>query len=116
MMAAGAAQLALVRGRARSPHWNLTVPFAFVVSGLAFLLHEQNPWLFSRSAFLHHAIGWTLIAAALFPLGAALRPRSPLFRTGFALSFVVLAVLLYCDRNVAPIFGHLSPSAGEPGG
>lgn len=116
MMVAGAAQLALVRGRARSPNWNLTVPFAFVVSGLAFLLHEQNPWLFSRSAFLHHAIGWTLIFAALLPLGAALRPRSAFFRTGFALTFVVLAVLLYCDRNVAPIFGHLSPRAGEPSG
>jgi hypothetical protein len=116
MMAAGAAQLALVRGRARNPNWNLTVPFAFVVSGLAFLLHEQNPWLFSRSAFLHHAIGWTLIFAALLPLAAALRPRSAFFRTGFALTFVVLAVLLYCDRNVAPIFGHLSPRAGEPSG
>ncbi len=41
-----------------------------VVSGLAFLLHEQNPWLFSRAAFLHHAIGWTLVVAALFPLGS----------------------------------------------
>jgi chromate transport protein ChrA len=116
MMVAGAAQLALVRGRARNPNWNLTVPFAFVVSGLAFLLHEQNPWLFSRSAFLHHAIGWTLIVAALLPLGATLRPRSAFFRTGFALTFVVLAVMLYCDRNVAPIFGHLSPRAGEPSG
>jgi cytochrome b subunit of formate dehydrogenase len=116
MMAAGAAQLALVRGRARSPSWDLTVPFAFVVSGLAFLLHEQNPWLFSRSAFLHHAIGWMLIVAALFPLGAAIRPRSTAFRTGFALTFVTLAVMLYCDRNVAPIFGHLSPRAAAPDG
>jgi hypothetical protein len=116
MMVAGAAQLALVRGRARSPHWNLTVPFAFVVSGLAFLLHEQNSWLFSRSAFLHHAIGWTLIVTALFPLAASLRPRSGVLRAGFALTFVALAVMLYCDRNVAPIFGHLSPQAGEPVG
>jgi hypothetical protein len=116
MMVAGASQLALVRGKVRSPHWNLAVPFAFVVSGLAFLLHEQNTWLFSRSAFLHHAIGWTMIVAALFPLGAAIKPRSTVFRTGFALTFVVLAVMLYCDRNVAPIFGHLSPRAGEPSG
>jgi hypothetical protein len=26
--------------------------------------------------------------------------------------FVTLAVLLYCDRDVAPIFGHLSQFAG----
>jgi len=26
----------------------------------------------------------------------------------------VLAVFLYADRDVAPIFGHLSPLAGEP--
>jgi hypothetical protein len=27
---------------------------------------------------------------------------------------VVLAVFLYCDRDLAPIFGHLSPLAGTP--
>ena len=31
---------------------------------------------------------------------------------GFALTFVVLAVLLYADRDVAPIFGHLSDIQG----
>jgi hypothetical protein len=30
----------------------------------------------------------------------------------FALTFVVVAVILYCDRDLAPVFGHLSPLAG----
>ena len=28
------------------------------------------------------------------------------------MTWVVLAVMLFCDRDVAPIFGHLSPLAG----
>jgi hypothetical protein len=114
MMLAGATQLALVRGRLRNPLWNLAVPAALLVSGLAFLIHEQNPWLFSRSAFLHHALGWTAIVGSVFPLASTFRPSSPALRGGFALVIVAVAVLLFCDRNVAPIFGHLSPLAGEP--
>jgi len=45
---------------------------ALLISGAAFLVHEQNAWLFSRSAFLHHVIGWTCIVAAFFPLAQAL--------------------------------------------
>jgi len=52
--------------------------------------------------------------AAVFPLGRALRPRSVGFATGFALTFVVFAVILFADRDVASIFGHLSPLAGPP--
>jgi hypothetical protein len=112
MMLSGAAELALVRGKLRDERWKLTTALAFAVSGAAFLIHEQNGWLFSRAAFLHHAIGWTILIGALFPLGRALRPRSAGFRAGFALAFVALAVMLYADRDVAPIFGHLSPEAG----
>jgi hypothetical protein len=114
MMLAGAAQLGLVRGKLRNPLWELTVPFAFAVSGGAFLIHEQNPWLFSRAAFLHHALGWTAIVGALITLALFARPRSPVFNAGFALVFLAFSVLLFCDRNVAPIFGHLSPLAGGP--
>ncbi len=103
---AGAVQLALVRGKLVSHLWLLVPAFALLVSGAAFLVHEQNPWLYSRSAFLHHAIGWMLVGAALFPLGQALRPRQVVWRTGFALTFVVLAVLLFTDRDNAAIFGH----------
>ena len=114
MMLAGAAQLGLVRGKLRNPLWELTVPLAFAVSGSAFLIHEQNPWLFSRAAFLHHALGWTAIVGALITLALFVRPRSPAFNAGFALVFLAFSVLLFCDRNVAPIFGHLSPLAGGP--
>ena len=94
LMVAGAAQLGLA------------------VSGAAFLIHEQNPWLFSRAAFLHHALGWTAVAGALITTARFVRPRSTTFNAGFALMFLAFAALLFCDRNVAPIFGHLSPLAG----
>jgi len=112
MMLVGAAQLGLVRGKLHNQLWELTLPLALVVSGLAFLIHEQNPWFFSRSAFLHHALGWTLLAGSVVCLGRAAQPRSPVFNAGFAVMIVGVAALLFCDRNVAPIFGHLSPLAG----
>jgi hypothetical protein len=114
MMLAGAAELALVRGKLRSPLWRLSVALAFVVSGAAFLIHEQNPWLYQRSSFLHHALGWLLVAATSVGLLRAFRPRSVAVGSAFALVFVVVAVLLYADRDVAPIFGQLAPTAGEP--
>ncbi len=112
MMFSGAAELGLVRGKLHSRYWRLAMPFAFLVSGAAFLIHEQNSWFFAREAFLHHLIGWTLIIGAIFPLLAVFRPRSEAVRAGFALTFVVLGVMLYCDRDTAPVFGHLSPLAG----
>lgn len=105
-MIAGGVQLAVVRGKLSSPYWWLVTAAALFFSGVTFLVHEQNGWLFSRSAFLHHTIGWSLIVAALFPVGAALRPGRRVWSTGFALTFVVLAVMLYADRDSAPIFGH----------
>jgi hypothetical protein len=114
MMIAGAAELALVRGKVTSPAWRLATVAGFVVSGSAILIHEQNGWLFARAAFLHHAIGWTVIVGAVFPFLQVFRPRSAALQTGFALVFVVSAVFLFSDRDVAPIFGHLSPTAGAP--
>jgi hypothetical protein len=114
MMAAGAAELALVRGKLQNPLWRLTLAVTFLVSGSAFLIHEQNPWLYQRSAFLHHSLGWLLVVAAVVPFARALRPRSVPVASAFALVFVVIAVLLYADRDVAPVFGHLSPKAGAP--
>src|SRR4051795_12765050 len=76
LMLAGGAELALVRGRLTSPLWRLTWPLAFVTAGTAFLVHEQNPWFFARSAFLHHLLGWTFVIAAIFPLALVWRPRS----------------------------------------
>lgn len=110
MMLAGGAHLALVHGKLRSRYWQLTMPLAFIVSGAAFLLHEQNGWLFSRSAFVHHACGWTLIAGSLFPLAKTFRPRLGVLNIGYALTLVVLGVVLFTARDVAPIFGHYSGS------
>jgi hypothetical protein len=112
MMLAGAAELGLVSGKLKNELWKLAVPGMFALSGAAFLIHEANPWFFSRSAFVHHVCGWTLLVGALFPLGAAFKPRSFVFNTGYALVIVVIAVVLYTSRDVSPIFGHLDPSAG----
>jgi hypothetical protein len=113
-MLAGGAELGLVHGRLKSRWWRLTWPLAFVVTGLAFIIHEQNPWFFARSAFLHHTLGWTFIAMAAFPLALIWRPRSEVLRVGFALMIVLVSLQLFVDRDVAPVFGHLSQLAGEP--
>jgi hypothetical protein len=88
------------------------VPLAFAVAGAAFLIHEANPWLYSRSAFVHHTCGWILLIGALFPLGLAFRPRSWVFASGYALVIVAVSIVLYSSRDVAPVFGHLDPAAG----
>ena len=114
MMLAGAVQLALAAGKARSRYWYLTLSLALVVSGAAILIHEQNGWLFSRAAFLHHAIGWVAIAGAVFPTARVFVPRPGVWQGGVAVTLLAIAVLLYCDRSVAPIFGHLSDAAVAP--
>jgi hypothetical protein len=114
LMVAGAAELGLVHGKLHSRWWRLALPVGLAVSGTAFLVHEQNSWYFARSAFLHHLIGWTLLVSSLIPLSRVIRPRSATIQAGFALAVVVVAVMLYCDRDLAPVFGHLSPLAGAP--
>lgn len=114
LMIGGASELALVRGKLQSKWWRLGMTSVFLVSGAGFLVHEQNAWFFQRSAFLHHLMGWTLVITAIFPLLRTVRPRSQVAATGFALMFVAVAVMLYCDRDVAPVFGHISPLAGAP--
>ncbi len=114
MMLAGAAHLGLASGKLKSDLWRLTMPLALVVSGAVLLIHEQNGWLFARSAFVHHFAGWLAIVGAVFPLVTTFRRRSVVFHAGFALTFVVLAIVLFTSRDVAPVFGHLSPEAGVP--
>jgi uncharacterized membrane protein YecN with MAPEG domain len=53
-----------------------------------------------------HICGWTLVVGALFPLGAAFRPRSHFFRLGFAVTFVVLAIALFALRDSGPALGN----------
>jgi hypothetical protein len=112
LMLAGGAELGLVHGRLRSPLWRLTWPLAFAVTGVAFIVHEQNAWFFARSAFLHHLLGWTFLVAAIVAVPLVWRPRSAALRSGVAMVIVAVSVMLYCDRDVAPVFGHLSPVAG----
>src|SRR4051812_18965151 len=114
MMLAGAAELGLLRGKLHAAAWRLCLPVALAASGAAVLVHEQNGWYFARSSFLHHALGWTALVGALFPLLMAIRPRERVWGAGLALTLVVVSVLLFSDRDVAPVFGHLSPLAGEP--
>ncbi len=114
MMAAGAVELALVRGKLRSPYWRLVTAAAFLISAAAILLHEQNGWFYARAAFLHHVIGWTVVGGAVIAALRAVRPRSTAVHAVFALVLVVVSVYLYSDRDTAPIFGHLSPLAGKP--
>jgi hypothetical protein len=114
LMLAGGAELGLARGKLRSPHWRLCTVLAMLVSGAALLAHEQQHWLFARAAFLHHALGWSLVVGAVFPLLHAFRPRSVAAAAGFAATVIAVSVMHYSDRDVAPIFGHLSPSAGVP--
>lgn len=110
-MIAGGVQLALARGKLRSEAWSLVTAAAIFLSGASFVVHEQNGWLYSRAAFLHHLVGWILIVSTLFPIGMALRPRRAVWGAGFAVTFVLVAVLLFADRSSAPIFGHF----GETG-
>jgi hypothetical protein len=114
MMLAGASHLGLASGKLRSPYWRLTLPLAFFVSGAAFLVHEQNGWLYARSAFVHHVCGWLLIGGGVLGALTALRPRPALLYGGYAVTILALAVVLYTSRDVAPILGHFSPEAGIP--
>ena len=53
-----------------------------------------------------------LVIVSIFPLGQAVRPRQVVWRVGFALTFVLLAVLLFADRDAAPIFGRFGAGGG----
>jgi hypothetical protein len=114
LMVMGAAELGLARGKLTSRWWLLAAPVAMAVSGAAFLIHEQNGWFFARSAFLHHLIGWTLLVGAVLPLLLTFRPRSVALQSAYALVLVAIAVMLFSDRDVAEVFGRISPLAGEP--
>ena len=114
LMAMGGAELGLAKGKLKSRWWRLAAPVGIAISGVAFLVHEQNPWFFARAAFLHHLIGWTLVTASLFLLVLVFRPQSVVLRASFGIAVVVLSVMLFSDRDIAPIFGHLSPLAGQP--
>jgi hypothetical protein len=53
-----------------------------------------------------------LVVASLCPLAQAVRPRQVVWRAGFAVTFLLLAVLLFADRDAAPIFGRYGVGGG----
>ena len=112
LMLAGGAELGLARGKLHSQYWRLCTVAAMLVSGTALLVHEQQHWLFARAAFLHHLLGWTIVIGAVFPLLQVFRPRSVVAAAGFAATVIAVSVMLYSDRDVAPVFGHFSVYAG----
>ena len=81
--AAGAVQLAVVRGRLSSPYWSLVTAAAL------------------------------FLVASVFQVGEAFKPRRAVWAYGLAATWIALAVMLFADRDVAPIFGHLSDLAGR---
>ena len=116
MMLAGAAELGLVRGKLHNRAWRL-LPAARPRRSPASRCSStsRTAGYFSRAAFLHHALGWTVLIGAVFPLlcgpaagavvwGAGLRADA---RHGRRSSSTPTA-------TSRPIFGHLSPLAGEP--
>ena len=114
LMFAGAAELALVRGKLQSQRWRLAMPAGFLVSGTALLVHEQNPWFFSA----------LVVPPPPDAGGRSSSARSSRSRRGRETAVEVcrdrlradvrrrLPSMLYSDRDVAPVFGHLSPLAG----
>jgi hypothetical protein len=114
MMLAGGAELGLASGKLQSQWWRLCTAVAMLVSGGAFIVHEQQHWFFLRAAFLHHTLGWTLLLGAVFPIVQSFRPRSLTAALGFASVLLLIAVQLFADRDTAAIFGHLSQFAGVP--
>ena len=112
LMLAGGAELGLARGKLHSQYGRLCPVAAMLVSGTALLVHEQQHWLFARAAFLHHLLGWTIVIGAVFPLLQVFRPRSVVAAAGFAATVIAVSVMLYSDRDVAPVFGHFSVYAG----
>ena len=110
-MVAGAVELAVVRGKLRSPLWSL-VPRSrsSCPASRSSCTSRTRGSTRARLSSITRSAGCSSIVA-LFPLGQALRPRQVIWRTGFALTFVLLAVLLFADRDVAPIFGRLGVGA-----
>ena len=111
-MVAGAVQLAIVRGKLASPRWPLVISGGLLLCG-------------PRSSSTSRTTGSTRARrSSTTPSGGRSSwrrssrwgrrfwPRRAFFQAGFALTFVAVAVLLFADRDVAPIFGHLSDTAG----
>ena len=112
-MVAGAAELGLARGKLHNPLWRLAI------AARPRRLRRRVPRPRAERLVLP-ALGVPAPPARLDARSSArssrsagvVRPRSVAFATRVRAAFVALAVMLYSDRDVAPVFGHLSPLAG----
>ena len=115
MMLAGAAELGLVRGKLHEPV--LAARRAARVRRLRRRVPGPRAERLALPALRvpPPRARLDVVVGALFPLGRGVRPRSLVVATRASRSIVRRGRgLLFCDRDVAPIFGHLSPLAGAP--
>ena len=98
-----------------APRWLYDVsrvnPLAHVVDAERAII--AGHWT-ATSVWLGPLVAVALAAVCLAWGVRVFRRHSVVANSGFALTFVVLAIFLYCDRDLAPVFGHLSPLAGAP--
>ena len=112
-MLGGAVQLALVRGKLTNRWWALSTSVALAVSGP----HSCCTSRTRGSSPARRPAPRDRVDASdrsVIPIGQTVRPRRFAWNAGLAMTWIVLAVLLFCDRDLAPIFGHLSAFAGGP--
>ena len=88
LMLAGGAELGLVHGRLSRRGGGSRGRSRSSCRGNAFIVHEQNAWIFARSAFLHHTARLDVHRGAIVPARLIWRPRSAVLRSGFALMVV----------------------------
>ncbi len=115
LMFMGGAELGLAKGKLTSRWWKLAAPIGIAVSGRRVPRARAEP--VALRAGRVPAPPDRLDADRRRDLPARARGQAPLGRSSARASrssCVALAVMLYCDRDVAPIFGHLSPLAGPP--
>ena len=104
LMLAGGAELGLVHGRLKSPYWRLTWPLAFLVTGTAFIVHEQNPWFFARAAVPASPDRVDVHDRRAHSTCAGRRPRSP--------CWACFALTSSSSRSSSSPTATLRPSSG----
>ena len=115
LMVMGAAELGLAHGKLHSRWWKLATPVALAVTGPRSSSTSRTTGSSrARRSCTTCSAGRSSSARSSRSRSSSGRARAVL-QSGFAIVLIVaVAVMLYCDRDVAPIFGHLSPLAGPP--
>ena len=111
---AGAVQLALVRGKLTSRWWTLSLSVSLLVSAARVPDPRAEPVVLLARGVSAPRDRLDAPRRGDLPDRAGDAAAAFAWNAGFAMTWIVLAVMLFCDRDVAPIFGHLSPLAGGP--